>query len=169
VYRTGGIAAIPRRELSSGATRRKIEAQDEGGAVTDTQELVNRYVDMWNEPDAVRRRETIVELWSADAVHRLEPPLEVREAAASLRTYSVFEVRGHAELEARVTSAYEQFIGSGEFVFRRRGDGQRVADTVKLGWEMVPASGGEVAGSGVDFLMLDGDGRIQRDYQFIDP
>jgi hypothetical protein len=44
-----------------------------------------------------------------------------------------------------------------------------VADTVKLAWEMVPAGGGEVAGSGVDFLVLDGDGRIRRDYQFIDP
>jgi SnoaL-like domain len=132
-------------------------------------ELADRYVEMWNEPDAERRRETIAKLWSSDAVHRLEPPQEVRETAAGLRTYALFEVRGHDELEARVRRAYEQFVEPGQFVFRRRGDGQRVGDTAKVAWEMVPAGGGDVAGSGVDFLVLDPDGRIRLDYQFIDP
>jgi hypothetical protein len=131
-------------------------------------ELADRYVEMWNEPDLERRREAIAKLWSPDAVHRLEPPEEVREAAAALRTHAVFEVRGHDELEARVTRAYEQFVEPGQFVFRRRGDGQRVADTAKVAWEMVSAGGGDVAGSGVDFLVLDADGRIRVDYQFLD-
>jgi hypothetical protein len=42
-----------------------------------------------------------------------------------------------------------------------------VADAVKFRWEMVSASG-EVAGVGLEFLVLAGDGRIVRDYQFIE-
>lgn len=37
-------------------------------------QLTDRYVAVWNEPDAERRRAAIRELWSADAVHMLQPP-----------------------------------------------------------------------------------------------
>jgi hypothetical protein len=73
----------------------------------------------------------------------------------------------HAALEARATSAYEQFIAPGEFSFRRRDDVQRLADVVKFRWEMV-SKDGEVAGVGLEFLVLAPDGRIRRDYQFIE-
>jgi hypothetical protein len=33
---------------------------------------------------------------------------------------------------------------------------------------MVPVSGGGVTSAGVQFLVLDGDGRVRLDYQFID-
>jgi hypothetical protein len=134
----------------------------------DTQELVDRYVAMWNEPDAERRRQAISELWASDAVHKLEPPQETRETAATLRVNAVFEVRGHGALEERVTRAYEEFIEPGEFAFRAGGRAARVGDVVKLGWEMVKNDGGDVAAVGIDFLVLDADGRIRRDYQFIE-
>jgi hypothetical protein len=67
----------------------------------------------------------------------------------------------------RATSAYERFIAGGDFTFRRRDDVERVADAVKFRWEMVSASG-EVAGVGLEVLIVDGAGRIQRDYQFIE-
>jgi hypothetical protein len=73
----------------------------------------------------------------------------------------------HAALEARATSAHEQFIAPGEFSFRRRDDVQRLADVVKFRWEMV-SKDGEVAGVGLEFLVLAPDGRIRRDYQFIE-
>jgi hypothetical protein len=40
---------------------------------------------------------------------------------------------------------------------------------VRFGWEMVPAEGGEPAGAGVEFVILDAQGRIRFDYQFIEP
>jgi hypothetical protein len=74
--------------------------------------------------------------------------------------------RSHA-LEARVTSAYEEFIAPGEFSFRRRDDVKRLADVVKFRWQMV-SKDGEVAGVGLEFLILAHDGRIRRDFQFIE-
>jgi hypothetical protein len=109
----------------------------------------------------------VAALWTEDGAQLLEPPREARDAAAELVIGAVFEARGHAALEARVTRAYEQFVASGEYVFRPRGEARRVRDAVKLAWEAVQTGDGEVAGWGVDLLLLDADGRIRLDYQFI--
>jgi hypothetical protein len=39
-------------------------------------------------------------------------------------------------------------------------------DEAEHTWEMVPANGGEVAGAGLIFLLLNDDSRIRPDYQF---
>jgi hypothetical protein len=78
------------------------------------------------------------------------------------------EARGHDALDVRVTRAHEEFVAPGTFVFRPRGAATRVQDVVTLRWEMVPASGGEPAGAGLEVLVLDAEGRIRRDYQFIE-
>ena len=41
-------------------------------------------------------------------------------------------------------------------------------DTVKFNWEMIPSNGGETATIGFDFLILDSNGQIRVDYQFIE-
>ena len=135
--------------------------------MTDPSTLANRYAAIWNEPDVERRRLAVSELWAEDAVHVLQPPEEVRAAAAQLDVVSTFQSRGHRELEARVTRAYEQFVAAGEFSFRPRDNASRVGDAVKFGWEMVSRSG-EVAGAGLEFVLLDAGGRIRLDYQFIE-
>lgn len=73
----------------------------------------------------------------------------------------------HAALEARATSACEQFVAPGPFIFRSRGNADCVADAVKYNGEMVSGDG-EVATVGLEFLMLAPDGRILSDYQFIE-
>ncbi len=57
-------------------------------------ELARRYVAAWNEPDAVRRRAAIQGLWAEDGAHVLQPPQEIREAAArvSLRYLAAISV-----------------------------------------------------------------------------
>jgi hypothetical protein len=132
-------------------------------------ELADRYVALWNEPDPSRRRQLIEELWTEDGVHILQPPQEIREIAArpGIGLAARLEARGHAALEARATSAYEEFIAPGAFSFRRRDNVERVADVVKFNWEMV-ATDGVIAGVGLEFLVLAPDGRIRRDYQFIE-
>jgi hypothetical protein len=44
----------------------------------------------------------------------------------------------------------------------------RLRDVVKFRWEMVGKATGEVAGVGLEFLVLDEEGRIRTDYQFIE-
>jgi hypothetical protein len=91
----------------------------------------------------------------------------VREAAAGLEVTPTFQARGHHELEARVTRAYEEFVATAGNSFRPQDHGKRLADVVTWRWEMVTDTG-EVAGGGLEFVVLGADGRIQTDYQFIE-
>jgi hypothetical protein len=113
-------------------------------------ELSDSYVTVWNEGDPERRRAMVAELWAPDGEHVLVPPQEVREAAAEMKMASVFEVRGHRELEVRVTDAYERFVAAGEYHFRRREDAERLRDVVKFIWEMVSSEDGSVIGIGIE-------------------
>ena len=60
-------------------------------------------------------------------------------------------------------------MGTGEFVFRAIDNVDSHHDTIRFSWTMVSACGGEVASVGFDFPILAPDGRIQADYQFIEP
>jgi hypothetical protein len=73
----------------------------------------------------------------------------------------------HRELEARVSRAYEKFVAPGQDSFTSQGAARRLGDVVKFKWEMVSASG-DVAGGGLEFVIVDADGRIRLDYQFIE-
>ena len=77
-------------------------------------ELAERYLALWNEPDADRRRRMIAELWTEDGRHVLQPPQEIREIAAQpgIGLTAILEARGYEEIEARVASAYEHWVGS---------------------------------------------------------
>jgi hypothetical protein len=136
---------------------------------TEAEQLADRYIALWNEADPERRRRMIAELWTEDGSHILQPPQEMREIAArpGLGMAATLEARGHAELEARAASAYEQWVGSDELSFRRRDDVERLDDVVKFHWEAVSPDG-EVTAVGLDFLVLGADGRIRRDYVFIE-
>ncbi|WP_026421170.1 hypothetical protein [Actinokineospora inagensis] len=130
-------------------------------------ELADRYVAVWNEPDADARRTAVVRLWATDGRHILQPPREVVKAADDLGLTAAFEARGHVELERRVRLAYDEFVAPGQFSFRRRDDVAGLRDAVKFTWEMV-ATDGEIAGVGTEFLIIDAEGRIVADYQFIE-
>ncbi|MFB4318270.1 hypothetical protein [Actinomadura sp. 21ATH] len=131
-----------------------------------TKEIAERYVAVWNEPDAEARRKKIAEVWAEDGVQLLYPPQEVREAAERLGTAASLEARGHAALEERVARSYEEFVAPGGFAFRAGDDAQRLGDVVKFSWHMVNGAG-EPAGGGLEVVVLDADGRIREDYQFI--
>jgi hypothetical protein len=129
-------------------------------------ELADRYVAVWNESSPEARRAAVRELWAEDGVHILQPPEDAVAIAArpGIGLTATFQARGHDELTARVASAHEEFVASGQMTFRRSGDVSRLHDMVRLSWEAV--SGGEVVGGGSDVLLLDADGRIRADYQF---
>ncbi len=73
--------------------------------MTEINTFVNLYNSVWNESDAGRRREIIVELWSEEATHC---------------THSL-EAQGHEAIEARVRKAYEKFVVTGGYVFKTMG------------------------------------------------
>lgn len=132
-------------------------------------DLVERYVAMWHEGDPDARGAAVRELWAQDGAHVLQPPQEMMGEAARIGFINpVLEARGHHALEARVTRAYEEFIASGEFRFRPRDDAMQIGEAIKFSWEMVPVAGGDAAAAGLEFLLLDAQGRIRCDYQFIE-
>src|ERR671919_645737 len=75
-------------------------------------ELADRYLALWNEPDADRRRRMIAELWTEDGRHILQPPQEIREIAAQpgIAMTAILEARGYEEIEARAASADEHWV-----------------------------------------------------------
>ena len=127
-----------------------------------------RYMALWNEPDADRRRRMIAELWTEEGRHILQPPQEIRGIAArpGLAMMAILEARGYEEIEARAASAYEHWVGSEGLSFRGRDDAERLGDVVKFHWEAA-AKDGEVFAVGLNFLVLAADGRIERDYTFV--
>jgi hypothetical protein len=131
-------------------------------------ELAERYIALWNEPDADRRRLLIAELWTEGARHVLQPPQEIRGIAAGpgIAMTPILEARGYEEIQARAASAYEHWVGSEGLSFRGREDADRLGDVVKFHWEAV-AEDGEVFAVGLSFLVLAPDGRVERDYTFV--
>jgi hypothetical protein len=136
--------------------------------MTDTQHLAEKYLALWNEPDADRRRRMIAELWTQDGRHILQPPQDIREIAArpGIALTAILEARGYEEIEARAASAYAHWVGSEGLSFRARDDAERLGDVAKFHWEAV-AKDGEVVAVGLIFLILAADGRIERDYTFV--
>jgi hypothetical protein len=117
--------------------------------MSNVNDLIDRYVAVWNESNADERRKRIRALWAPDGA----------------TCYRLLDARGYDAIEARVTSSWDKWLREGKYVFRRK----RVAchhDVVKFDWEMVTVPDGKVAADGLNFLILNADGRIQSDYQF---
>jgi hypothetical protein len=131
-------------------------------------EVAEKYLALWNERDSDQRRRLIAELWTQDGRHILQPPQEIRAIAArpGIALTAILEARGYEEIETRVASAYEHWVGSEGLSFRGRDDAERLGDVVKFHWEAV-ARDGQVFGVGLNFLVLAADGRIERDYTFV--
>ena len=136
--------------------------------MTGTQAFAEKYVALWNEPGAERRRRMIAELWAEEGRHILQPPQEIREIAAQpgIAMTAILMSQGHEEIAARADSVHEHWVGSEGLSFRGRDDADRLGDVVKLHWEAV-AKDGTVFAVGLSFLVLAADGRIERDYTFI--
>jgi hypothetical protein len=114
-----------------------------------TRTITNRYVAVWNEPDAQSRRAAIGSLWEPDGVEYVEGGIQFR---------------GHEELDRRIAHAYDEFVGSGKFHATLGDDASRhddlVAFTVQLSTDE-----GEVAWAARVFVFLGETGCIREDYQ----
>jgi hypothetical protein len=115
------------------------------------QKLADRYVAVWNETDAERRRQSIAELWAPEGEHYV----------------GTQQVRGYDALEKRIVGSHVKNVRDGGHRFRAAKDARALHDVVTFHWEMLPADSEEVVATGIEFLIVDGEGRILIDYQFV--
>jgi len=136
----------------------------------DVDDLAERYVALWNESDAGRRRQLVEQLFVPDGGQVLvDPPAEVRDLADFHRfRYPQMAVHGHDSLAARVAANHGNFVASGEHRFVATGTNRLLRHIVAVGWEMVAAADDRVAGRGLNVLDLDDDGRIRHDHLYVE-
>jgi hypothetical protein len=130
---------------------RYIVMATRGNIMNDLKTIGDRYVNVWNETDAEKRRKAIADLWVPDGVHYVK----TREA------------RGYDALEQRIIGSHNKNVKEGGNRFRAVKDLEVVQSAIKFTWEMVASDGEKVLAVGLEFLMVDDDGRITSDYQFI--
>src|SRR5262245_27787286 len=134
-------------------------------------DFTSRWFALWTEADPQARSKQVTDLWSTEGAQVLvDPPQALRDAAKEI-AFPVprLEVRGHDEIDRRVTQAYAMFIEPGEYTFRATGGNAVLLAPalVGLAWSMVTVVEGAVVGSGYDVIVLGDDGRILLDHQHI--
>ncbi len=112
-------------------------------------ELVERYIDTWNETDVATRHNAVSRLWAEDA-HYVDPMVDVsgRDGISDLIGAVQQQVPGH--------------------VFRLAGGIDAHHNIVRFSWELVPAAGGESLAVGFDVAVTAEDGRIGSVLGFLD-
>jgi hypothetical protein len=115
------------------------------------QQIADRYAAVWNEKDGASRRRMIEQIWAPDGQHFV----------------GTREAKGYDALETRVTGSHEKNVRDNGNRFRARADARQLRNAVTFHWEMLRGSSDEVASVGLEFLLVDEDGRIVVDYQFI--
>jgi hypothetical protein len=113
-------------------------------------QFADRYVAVWNEPDAAKRREQIAALWVEEGEHYVESGKFV----------------GLEALERRVIEAHNAFVRDAGNRFRAVPGARREGDVVTFYWEMLPSEGDTVLGKGLEFMIVTETGRIIQDFQF---
>jgi hypothetical protein len=113
----------------------------------DAQALADRYVAAWNEPDTARRASAIAALWEPDALRH--------EGA-----------RGRGAISRLIPAASETNAGRAGVCFRAAPSARQRRDVVTFRWEMLLADSETVLASGLEFLIVDDDGRILVDHPF---
>jgi hypothetical protein len=132
--------------------------------------IADRYVALWNEPSSDARRALVEGLWAPHGTQVLTPPEDARAEAARIGfPNATFTARGHDELHARVTRAYDEFVAPGTMRFALRERPRLLGDLLTFGWQAVdPGDGRPLGAGGIEVVLLTPDGRIAADYQLID-
>ena len=112
-------------------------------------DFVDRYLAAWNEPDRLRRDALVAALWAQDGT----------------LVNGASEYQGLAAIQQGVTLSHEAFVPGGyRFVPGAAAAAHHAG--VRLPWAMMRDDATDSAGT--NYLLLDGDGLIAVDYQFLD-
>jgi hypothetical protein len=120
-------------------------------SVDDASELVQSYVALQNASSADVRRSRTTELWSPDGEY-------VSETSTS---------HGHRAIEAETARTHDAYASKG-LVFSAANRSHHHHNLVTFKWHLRAKETGEVVTGGSDLLVLDEEGRIRRDYQYVE-
>jgi hypothetical protein len=116
--------------------------------VNNAQEIVERYLDIWNETDAVRRGALIRSLFTESATY----------------TDPLVTARGLAEIDALVAGVQAQFPG---FVFTIGSAVDAHHDTARFKWNLGAPGAAEPLVVGFDIVVIEGE-QVRNVYGFLD-
>lgn len=114
----------------------------------EVQTLARRYVDLWNEPDADRRRALLRALWTEDGSY-VDP---------------MMQASGHEQIDTLIRAVQQRFPDFRFALAEGSADGH--GDRLRFSWHLGP-DGAEAPIKGTDFATLK-DGRLQAVSGFID-
>jgi hypothetical protein len=115
-------------------------------------EFVQQFMELWNEPDNENRRKTVDALFAPHGSNYT----------------ATLEATGPVEIDARVKRSFDKWVAPGVHRFRLApAAAQAHHGAVRVTWEMFKVADGEVVSTGVEYLLLDADGRILSDHQFV--
>jgi hypothetical protein len=111
------------------------------------QALADRYVAAWNEPDAAKRSSALAAVWAPQAAGDKGP-------------------RGYAALTRLTLAAPGGHSGREGIRYRAAPTARLRGDVVTFRWAMLLADSETVLAGGLEFLIVDDDGRILADHPF---
>jgi hypothetical protein len=120
--------------------------------MSEPNELVDRYIAVWNEPNAEARCSRIAELWAPDCAY--------------IDQTTVWT--GHSAIEAEMARVYNELTAK-DLAFSSANHSQAHHNVVSFGWHMRAKHIEEVKAVGSDLLILDEGGRIRFDYRYEKP
>ena len=116
--------------------------------MTDPNTVARRYIELWNERVAGRRRELLAENWTTDASY-VDP---------------LMKGDGRDGIEALIAGVQQRFP---DFKFHLIGEPNGYGDHIRFSWGLGP-DGADSPIKGTDFAMLSKDGRIRSITGFLD-
>ena len=117
----------------------------------DAQALADRYVAAWNEPDSAKRSSALAALWAPDA----------------LRQQRAREGRGYGALSKLILGSPQRNGDESGIRYRAAPNARLRGDVVTFRWEMLLTDSETMLASGLEFLIVDDDGRILVDHPFV--
>ncbi|HTK63111.1 MAG TPA: nuclear transport factor 2 family protein [Pseudonocardia sp.] len=117
--------------------------------MSDTEQLVNRYIEVWNERGPERRAAGLREIWAAQGSY-VDP---------------LVSAAGLDQIDAAIDGAQRQFP---DFVFRLTGAVEAHHNLVRFSWELGPDGATDAPIAGSDVAVLDEDGRLRDVHGFLD-
>jgi hypothetical protein len=130
------------------STEYVYEFADKDPAQASSQELAERYVNAWNEPDDGVRAEVIRGLWTPSGVH-----------------IGGFVGTGYGELLEGINESHQRHVLGNNLRFRARQHAMRRRDTIFFVWDAEPVGHeGSPVATGLQVLQLGDDEKVQKDY-----
>jgi hypothetical protein len=108
----------------------------------DLNNLIDRYIEAWNETEGERRRELVAAVWSDDGTY-LDP---------------LMSGAGHDSIATMIGLAQQQFP---EHRFELSFGPDAHNDAVRFAWRLYGPDGDAPVAAGVDFGLVADDGRLQ--------